>query len=41
MLQRLFEEMSRWDEQSLRKFDVLDKKIKGAIQDYIPKAKNI
>ena len=41
MLQRLFDEMAREDDQSLRKFDVLDNKIKGVIQDYVPKAKNI
>lgn len=41
MLQRLFDEMAREDDQSLRKFDVLDNKIKGVIQDYVPKARNI
>ena len=40
-LQRLFDEMSQQDDESLRKFDIFDNKVKNVIQDYIPKAKMI
>ena len=33
--------MSQRDDESLRKFDIFDNKIKGVIQDYIPKAKMV
>ena len=33
--------MSQQDDESLRKFDIFDNKVKNVIQDYIPKAKMI
>jgi len=33
--------MSQQDDESLRKFDIFDNKVKAVIQDYIPKAKMI